>query len=503
MSARRVLPLRRRRAARISTSIPARASPASVTTIPTCARCCRPRSPRTSWTACSSTIRRLAGMLAEALSQRLPRGLDAVFFASTRRRGRRLGDEVRARGDRSAAPDLLREQLSRRHPRAALAGRRRVLQGGLRPAAPRLRTRSVRRPRPAGGGAAREGRRRLHRRADPGPHGDAAACGLSAGRAGAVPALRHAVRRSTRSRPGSAAPAGGSRSSTGDSSRTSCSSARRSAAATCRSPRWSRRREIYQQAVGTLERCYVHQSTYGRNRLSMAAGLATLRDHRTRSAGRARRARSAPCCSTGSPSSQQRYEMIKEVRGSGLMIGIELCAPSSRVARLNWRLIHMASEGLFPQLIVIPLHRDHGVITMAAGKNDVIKLLPPLTLSESEAQQLPRRARRGARRLPRRRGQELGRRTRHRHRDAAPPGRARARRRRGGTPLPRHAASTVARRGLPGHRRDRVHRRAPGAAAGRARAIRCAASCARAATPRCSTSSMSRSPSATSPTRDR
>jgi hypothetical protein len=46
----------------------------------------------------------------------------------------------------------------------------------------------------------------------------------------------------------------------------------------------------------------------------------------------------------------------------------------------------MASEGLFPQLIVIPLHRDHGMITMAAGKNDVIKLLPPLTLSESEAQ---------------------------------------------------------------------------------------------------------------------
>ena len=36
-------------------------------------------------------------------------------------------------------------------------------------------------------------------------------------------------------------------------------------------------REIYEKAVGTLERCYVHQSTFGRNRLSMAAGLATLR----------------------------------------------------------------------------------------------------------------------------------------------------------------------------------------------------------------------------------
>src|SRR5436190_17304687 len=82
---------------------------------------------------------------------------------------------------------------------------------------------------------------------------------------------------------------------------------------------------------------------------------------------------------------QRHYEMIGEVRGSGLMIGIELRPPSSRVGRLSKRLIDMASKGLFPQLVVIPLHRDHGVITMAAGKNDVIKLLPPMTLSEDEA----------------------------------------------------------------------------------------------------------------------
>ncbi len=67
------------------------------------------------------------------------------------------------------------------------------------------------------------------------------------------------------------------------------------------------------------------------------------------------------------------------------MIGIELGLPGGRLARISWRLIHLASEGLFPQVVVIPLHRDHGVITMAAGKNDVIKLLPPLTLSVQEA----------------------------------------------------------------------------------------------------------------------
>jgi len=145
------------------------------------------------------------------------------------------------------------------------------------------------------------------------------------------------------------------------------------------------RREIFNRAVGTLERSYVHQSTYGRNQLSMAAGLATMRIIE-RDGLLEHAQRIGAILSEGLATLQQRYEMIKEVRASGLMIGIELGAPSSRKALLNWRLIHMASEGLFPQLIVIPLHRDHGVITMAAGKNDVIKLLPPLTLSETEAQ---------------------------------------------------------------------------------------------------------------------
>jgi len=144
------------------------------------------------------------------------------------------------------------------------------------------------------------------------------------------------------------------------------------------------RRDTYQRAVGTLERCYVHQSTFGRNRLSMAAGLAAIRvierdglvEHAARVGGVLR---------DGLAELRERYEMVSEIRASGLMIGIELGPPSGRVARMNWRLIQRASEGLFPQLIVIPLHRDHGVITMAAGKNDVIKLLPPLTLSEGEA----------------------------------------------------------------------------------------------------------------------
>jgi ornithine--oxo-acid transaminase len=144
------------------------------------------------------------------------------------------------------------------------------------------------------------------------------------------------------------------------------------------------RRGIYQKAIGTLERCYVHQSTFGRNRLSMAAGLATVRIiERDRLVEHAERI--SAVLVDGLAELGDRFEMIKEVRCSGLLIGIELRAPTSFAGRMNWRLIHTACEGLFPQLVVIPLHRDHGVITMAAGQNDVIKLLPPMTLSEDEA----------------------------------------------------------------------------------------------------------------------
>jgi 4-aminobutyrate aminotransferase-like enzyme len=127
----------------------------------------------------------------------------------------------------------------------------------------------------------------------------------------------------------------------------------------------------------------VHQSTFGRNQLSMAAGLAVLRiierdglvDHAARVGQR---------LLAGLKELQERYEIIADARGLGLMVGFELQPPSSRFARFSWHLMQMASEGLFPQLIVIPLHRDHRVITMAAGKNDVIKLLPPLTVSDNE-----------------------------------------------------------------------------------------------------------------------
>src|SRR3954471_12473989 len=77
------------------------------------------------------------------------------------------------------------------------------------------------------------------------------------------------------------------------------------------------RRKIFQKAVGSLERSYVHQSTYGRNRLSMAAGLATLRiierDGLVENA-----AHMGTLLLDGLAELRDRYELVREVRGSGL-----------------------------------------------------------------------------------------------------------------------------------------------------------------------------------------
>ncbi len=81
------------------------------------------------------------------------------------------------------------------------------------------------------------------------------------------------------------------------------------------------RREIFQRAVGTLERSYVHQSTFGRNRLSMAAGLATLRVI-ARDGLVEHAARMGALLSSGLAELQLRHEIVREVRASGLMVGM-------------------------------------------------------------------------------------------------------------------------------------------------------------------------------------
>jgi ornithine--oxo-acid transaminase len=69
-----------------------------------------------------------------------------------------------------------------------------------------------------------------------------------------------------------------------------------------------------------------------------------------------------------------------------MMIAIELGCPSKTSLKTAWSMVHKIDPSLFPQAIIIPLLDDHAMITQVAGHHmDVIKLLPPLTLSLDDA----------------------------------------------------------------------------------------------------------------------
>lgn len=143
------------------------------------------------------------------------------------------------------------------------------------------------------------------------------------------------------------------------------------------------RRWIYDKVFADMESCVVHSNTFGRNILAMAAGLATLAALEEEGIV-ANAARMGQRLVDGLRAVAHRYEMLAEVRGLGLMIGIEFGEPRSLKLKAGWKLVHAMSKSLFPQMIVVPLMKEHRILTQVAGHGlDVVKLLPPLVIAEA------------------------------------------------------------------------------------------------------------------------
>jgi acetylornithine/succinyldiaminopimelate/putrescine aminotransferase len=144
------------------------------------------------------------------------------------------------------------------------------------------------------------------------------------------------------------------------------------------------RADVALKVFSSMERCMVHSSTFGQGALAMVAGLATLHvldEERLVENS----ARLGDLLMAGLRELQQRFEFMKEVRGRGLMVGIEFGRPRSFQLRLGWDLAHKVNQGLFGQAIVIPLMSDHRILTQISGHGaDVIKLIPPLVIAEAD-----------------------------------------------------------------------------------------------------------------------
>jgi ornithine--oxo-acid transaminase len=144
------------------------------------------------------------------------------------------------------------------------------------------------------------------------------------------------------------------------------------------------RKWIFDKVFDRMDRAVVHGSTFAKNDLAMAAGLATLEVMESEKLMQNAERLGARLTATFKKM-LGRHELVKDVRGRGLMIGVEFGAPRSLKLKASWNLLETANSGLFCQLIVIPLLKDHRILTQVAGHgNHTIKLLPPLIITDAD-----------------------------------------------------------------------------------------------------------------------
>jgi ornithine--oxo-acid transaminase len=141
---------------------------------------------------------------------------------------------------------------------------------------------------------------------------------------------------------------------------------------------------IFEKVYSSMDRVLVHDSTFGSNVMAMSAGLAALGViEREDLVGNAQKM--GALLTERLTALKDKYELLADVRGRGLMIGLEFGRPSSLKLRAGWNTLQAARHGLFAQMVVVPLFQRHRILTQVAGDHmDVIKLLPPLTIGEAE-----------------------------------------------------------------------------------------------------------------------
>jgi ornithine--oxo-acid transaminase len=144
------------------------------------------------------------------------------------------------------------------------------------------------------------------------------------------------------------------------------------------------RRSIFDKLFDRMDRAVVHGSTFSKNDMAMAAGLATLavfEDERIVE----RAAATGEALIAKLKERLGPREFVHAVRGKGMMIAIEFGPPRSLALKGAYALLEKANKGLYCQLVLIPLFKEHRILAQVAGHAmPVIKLLPPLIVDDGD-----------------------------------------------------------------------------------------------------------------------
>jgi len=140
--------------------------------------------------------------------------------------------------------------------------------------------------------------------------------------------------------------------------------------------------EVYMKAYGGMQKCLLHTSTFGGNTSACAAAIAAIEVlYKERLAEQA--SEKGKYLVDRLVELKRKHEVIREIRGKGLMIGIEF---NNKTSRLINAITKGAAENVtkeyFASLVAGKLLNEHNILTAYTLNNpNVIRIEPPLAIS--------------------------------------------------------------------------------------------------------------------------
>jgi len=142
--------------------------------------------------------------------------------------------------------------------------------------------------------------------------------------------------------------------------------------------------KVYNAVYSSLKRAIVHTSTFSENGLSMRAGLATLDVLQQEQLG-PRALRLGEDFRAKLRDELAPFDMVKEVRGMGLLSGIEFVPPKKLAFRALYEAFYKIHPAMFGQIVVMRMFREKGILTQICGNNFmVLKAAPPLMVTTEQ-----------------------------------------------------------------------------------------------------------------------
>lgn len=141
---------------------------------------------------------------------------------------------------------------------------------------------------------------------------------------------------------------------------------------------------VWENGYGAIERANLHSSTFGGNSMACAAGLTALEvireEHLPEKA-----AELGEYFLNKLKDLQEKYSLIKEVRGIGLFIGLEFEQPKGWLDKLTGGKLGETAREYTGAMVAGELLNKHGIITAYTLNNpNVIRLEPPLVVKKAE-----------------------------------------------------------------------------------------------------------------------